>query len=148
MASGTAPLREQQMEPIRRRQSKFLKAVLIWFVLTLILLGFWGMDFERRAQEPAELATQIAFRSAQIRQALGDPLRGSKFIRGNLTVDKGNGNADLYFRIKGSSGVGTLYEWAQESAGRWQICGLNFKSDRLRDEVTLVDDAHTHCERE
>lgn len=136
------------MQGYRHRRGKLLTGIWIGLVLILILSGGWELGFEWRAQGPARLATELARNSARIQQVLGNPIIGSRFIRGSLIADGGNGNADLYFQIKGPLGQGTLNEWAQQGAGKWHICGLTFKPDPRRSELVLVDEAYTHCERE
>jgi hypothetical protein len=117
-------------------------------ILLLLLVGVWILSFEYRARAPVALAARTVHSSAKMRQALGEPLYFARLTKGTLVSNRGEGNADLIIRIRGPLGRGTVYEWAQEGAGKWHICSLLFKSGDSSTSILLVDDSFTHCERE
>lgn len=120
-------------------------------MLTLVFLlgGIWTVIFQNRAKEPVRLAADLAEGSAGVRQAIGVPLKTGRWIRGNLTTKRGEGNADITIPVHGPLGQGILQEWAQEDAGKWRLCSLLFRSEgQISASITLVSDESTHCDRE
>ena len=115
-------------------------------VIAAGLISVWR--FERNARVPIRVAMHVARNSAELQTAIGTPMQVEPLARGDLIADRGNGNADLMVRIKGPKGRGVLGEWAQEVAGQWHICSLDFRSQDGVIRLTLVDEASTHCERE
>jgi hypothetical protein len=128
------------------------RAILAGSTLVLLLLLIVAcvrvLRFERETRAPEALAARTARSSAKMRQLLGEPMRVSRFARGTILSNGGDGNADLTIKIRGPLGRGTLFEWAQEGSGRWQICSLLFRSADGSISIPLVDDSFTHCERE
>jgi hypothetical protein len=72
----------------------------------------------------------------------------SRLTKGRLFTNRGNGSADLTIHIRGPLGSGELNEWAQEGAGKWRVCSLQFQSSDGSMSIALVDGSSTHCERE
>jgi hypothetical protein len=129
-------------------QRKVLVSLTTGVFLLLVLAGAWILRFERQARAPAALAARTARSSAKIRRLLGEPLHVARLTKGTPVSSRGDGNADLTIQIEGPLGRGMLYEWAQEGAGKWQICSLLFQSSDGSTSIPLVDDSSTHCERE
>jgi hypothetical protein len=69
----------------------------------------------------------------------------SRLAKGRLFTNRGNGSADLTIQIRGPLGSGELNEWAQEDAGKWKICSLQFRSSDGSTSVKLVDESLAHC---
>jgi Cytochrome oxidase complex assembly protein 1 len=131
---------------LKRRRALAAVAVCAVTVIGLGLLWVWR--FERNARAPIGVAMDVARSSARLQKAIGTPMRAEQLARGNLVGSGGFGTADLMVRIAGPNGRGTLSEWAQESAGEWHVCSLSFHPRDGGQDLTLVDDATTHCERE
>lgn len=125
-----------------------LATVAVCAVVVIGLGLMWVWRFESNARAPIGVAMQVARSSAQMQKAIGTPMRAERLARGSLVENGGDGNADLVVRIDGPKGRGALSEWAQEVDGRWQVCSLTFHPRDGGADLTLVDDATAHCERE
>ena len=130
------------------KRRRFLAWVAVCAVAVIGLGLMWVWRFERNAQAPIGVAMGVARNSTELQNAIGTPMKSEQVVRGNLVEGGGDGNADLMVRIEGPKGRGTLGEWAQEVGGQWHICSLYFHPREGGEDLTLVDDATTHCERE
>lgn len=136
------------MKRVFSKRRRVLTAVAIGAVVVIGLGLTWAWRFETNARGPIGAAMQVAQGSAALRSAIGAPMRAERLARGSLVASDGNGTADLVVRIAGPHGRGALTEWAQEVKGQWHVCSLTFEPRNGGADVTLVDDAATHCERE
>ena len=116
--------------------------------LAIAIEGIGYLRFLFRAQSPEAVAMKMARSSVRVKQALGEPLRVSSIISGNLISRGGFGNADLNIHVVGPLGRGRISEWAQENKSKWSVCSLSFKPDDSDAVISLVDEASAHCERE
>jgi hypothetical protein len=122
---------------------------MIGAVAVLAALGLaWTIQFQWQVRPPMTLAIAEARRSSEIHRLLGDPLNASPIAKGHLIGDGSNGNADFDFGLHGPLGKGTLVGWAQVESSKWTFCSLEFRLSGGSKVITLVDEAHTHCERE
>lgn len=131
-----------------QKRIKLAAGLSIGVGLLLVIVLLWVLHFEHQAQNPASLAVKVAGGSEGIRKYLGSPIRFSRFARGRLITEGGNGTADLTVYVRCPLGQGSLSEWAQENSGEWQICSLVFRSKDDTTRITVVDDALSRCERE
>jgi Cytochrome oxidase complex assembly protein 1 len=130
------------------KRRRLLASVAVWAVIVIGLGLTWVWRFESNARAPIGAAMSAAMNSAQLRQAIGTPMQAEQLARGSMVGSGGYGNADLVVRIDGPNGRGTLSEWAQEVAGKWQVCSLSFHPRGGGADMMLVSDSTTHCERE
>ncbi|HUX46220.1 MAG TPA: cytochrome c oxidase assembly factor Coa1 family protein [Terracidiphilus sp.] len=130
------------------KRRRFMAVLAITAALVIVMGAGWFFWFERQAQAPLRLAASAARGSDEVRAAIGSPMRVGEFARGSLTSSGGSGTVDLTVRIEGPKGRGNLFEWAQETEGRWHVCSLEFQLQGGATRLMLVDEATTHCERE
>ena len=114
------------------------------FVLLGALFFFRSTGLKRAVADPAIYVAQT---SPQVAVTIGLPMQPGWPIRGTVLTNKTGGNADLIIPLNGGHGRGTLVEWAQKNAGRWQVCSLLFRADTGA-SVMLVNPANTHCAAE
>jgi hypothetical protein len=120
-------------------------------VIALVGLAAGGLlylHYDRLLQVPERMAMDIAVRSPQVRESLGDPISCGGFPRAKLLGGHGEGNADITMSVSGPRGSGTLAEWAQENKGQWHLCSLEFRLHTGEARVELIRDESTDCERE
>jgi Cytochrome oxidase complex assembly protein 1 len=132
--------------PSRARRNALILGCVLAFPVTGLLILFYFRDSGRK-RAIAESAIYRAQTSSQLAAMIGLPMQPGWPVRGTVVSRNGSGNADLRIVLTGSRGEGTLFEWAQQEGGKWQICSLSFHSSAGAD-LTLVDAAGTHCEPE
>jgi hypothetical protein len=142
---------EGEIEPVARRKSKLLRNGLILapvalfpFLLLGVLFAFKSSSQKRAIADPAIYAAQT---SPAVEAQLGLPIQPGWPVRGSVVSKNGYGNADLQIPLNGSKGKGILSEWAQQEKGKWHICSLDLAAPN-GSQLTLVDEATTHCEPE
>jgi len=124
-------------------------AVISTFGAFLLVLAVGRVArFEARVRIPVALAKSAARNSPEMRSLLGEPLHFSRIVRGNLSSDHGDGNADLIIRVGGPLGRGALNEWAQEDNGKWHICSMVFQPSGGSSSILILDGSSNHCESE
>lgn len=128
-----------------RRNALILGCGLAFPMAALAILLYFRGSGQRRAI--ADAAIYQAQGSAQLIGMIGLPIEPGWPVRGRVLTRNGNSNADLRVPLSGPRGKGTLLEWAQQDAGKWHICSLQFHSS-TGVELTLVDPAGSHCEAE
>ena len=115
------------------------------FVAAVVAVGaFLFIRYQQTVQRPIALATDVARKSSEVRDAIGEPLRFGRIPQ----VRVRGGNAHLGIRVHGAHGEGLLIEWAQQDRGRWQLCSLVFRDESTTTDVILVSETATHCARE
>ena len=106
--------------------------------------AFLFVRYEQTVRQPIALATDVARKSSEVRDAIGEPLRFGRIPQARV---RGK-NAHLTIRVRGAHGDGLLIEWAQQDRGRWQLCSLLFRDENTTTDVILVSETATHCARE
>ncbi len=74
-----------------------------------------------RASEPYERAMTMAQADERVAQALGEPVRASWYLSGNIAIENGTGHAELSIPLYGPDARGTLEVVATLAADRWII---------------------------
>ena len=129
-----------------RHRLLVISLVAILALSTIVLI--WFGRFERQMQEPVRLAEFQSRKSPEIDRVVGRTFTLGRFVTGRSLLTGTDGTADLEIRIYGPHGRGKLQEWAQETQGRWQICSLVFQPDNSSNDIVLVPDESSRCERE
>jgi len=127
-----------------RLQPVLLTALLVICVLALL----WFGRFQRQIEMPVQMAERMTRQSSEMDKAVGRSFTRGRIVIGTFAAARDNGTADVTIRIFGPRGQGKLYEWAQETNGSWQICSLVFRPDNGSQEIFIVPDESSHCERE
>jgi hypothetical protein len=110
--------------------------------------GLYYLNFLRESGRPISLALEMASESASVTESLGGTNLKSEFVTGRLISGADYGNADLTIHVAGTTRRGVLLEWAQNGFQGWHICSLIFRAEAAKQDVVIVDDALTTCERE
>jgi hypothetical protein len=127
-----------------RRNAAILAVV---FSCPLIAVGIlFYVRHGARVGVVADLAIYAAETSSEVNSLLGDPIVAGK-PSGSSVTKNGSGNADLVIPLAGPKGRGLLTERAQQTQGKWRLCGLDFQPEH-GSSVMLVDETKSHCERE
>lgn len=106
--------------------------------------AFLFVRYQQTVQRPIALATDVARKSSEVRDAIGEPLRFGRIPQARV---RGK-NAHLTIRVRGAHGDGLLIEWAQQGPAGWQLCSLLFRDESTTTDVILVSETATHCARE
>lgn len=120
------------------------KVAVIVAVAAFAAAAFLFLRYQQTAQKPIDLAEGAARASGEVRDALGEPLRFGRIPQ----VKVRGPNAHAVIRVHGSRGEGLLIEWAQQNAGRWNLCSLLFRDESTTTDVILVSRAGSGCARE
>jgi Cytochrome oxidase complex assembly protein 1 len=86
-------------------------------LLTVITTSFRNSDVYRQAMAAAA-------QNSQVREKIGQPLKSSWFLSGQLNVSGSTGNADLLIPISGPNGTGSIRAVANKSGGLWRFTCL------------------------
>ena len=125
------------------------KRVIGWSAFGVVFFtGLYYLSFLRQSGRPISLALEMARESAAVTDSLGGTNLKSEFVTGRLISGADYGNADLTIHVAGPTRRGVLLEWAQNGFQGWHICSLIFRTEPPKQDVVLVDDALTTCERE
>lgn len=86
--------------------------VFVTILLTVIVTSFHNSDAYKQA-----LAKAV--KNPEMRELIGEPMRPSWFISGQLNVNGGTGNANSSIPIAGPKAKGSIRAIAYKSAGVW-----------------------------
>jgi hypothetical protein len=125
------------------------KRLIGWLVfVTLVCVGLYYLSFLRQSRRPVSLALEAAGKSTAVVSSLGSTNLRKTFVTGRIIAGTDYGNADITIHVASPNGHGVLLESAQNGFQGWHICSLVFRTDQSKQDVTLVDDTLTNCERE
>lgn len=110
--------------------------------------GLYYFSFLQQSRRPVSLAIDTARKSKAITDNLGGTNLRKTFVTGRIISGADYGNADLTIHIASPLRNGVLLEWAQKGLQGWHICSLVFRAEQSKQDVILVDDALTNCEKE
>ena len=102
-----------------------------WFVPVLavtgmaLFAGFFALIFSfvfgiLRSAEPYQTAMTRARADAQVRAALGEPIKDGYFITGSINDSGAQGMANMAIPISGPRGKGQVYVVAHKKLGEWR----------------------------
>lgn len=108
----------------------------IGFVLAIV---FGVMAMVKSSGAYAE-AIAAARESAQVREALGEPIEEGWFVTGNVQSSGPSGEASLAIPLSGPQGSGTLYVEGRKRADRWRYTVLEFEVKNSGQRIVLLRD--------
>lgn len=86
-------------------------------VIGLIVISVFSV---MKQAEPYRFAMNAAKQNAELREAIGTPIKESFFLSGNTNVNGASGESSLAIPVSGPKGKATVYVEAKKEAGIWE----------------------------
>ncbi len=99
-------------------------------VITAVVASFRSSEVYRQAMDKVT-------HSSQVRDLLGEPIRSSWFVSGQLNVNGSTGNASLSIPISGPKGKGVIRTVASKS-GVWRFTCLEVEVEGQPGKIDLL----------
>ncbi len=124
----------------------------LWFVPTVVILPillcggciagiFFSVLGFIKGSDAYKLALERVQQSAEVQAQLGQPIEDATvFPVGNIEVNNGEGEAVLFFSIKGSKGGATVVAEGDATGGVWHFDKLVVTCDADGTEIDLSDE--------
>ena len=109
----------------------FLMGVFVTILLTVIVTSFHNSDAYQQALTKAA-------ENPQVHELIGEPIKPSWFISGQLNVNGGTGNANLSIPISGPKGKGSIRAVAYKSGGVWRFTYLQVSINGEPESIDLL----------
>jgi Cytochrome oxidase complex assembly protein 1 len=109
----------------------FLIGVFATILLTVVVTSFHNSEAYKQA-----LARAAG--NSQVRQQMGEPMKPSWFISGQLQGNGSTGNANLSIPISGAKGKGSIRAVAYQSGGVWRFTYLQVSIDGQPGSIDLL----------
>jgi hypothetical protein len=109
----------------------FLMGVSVTILFTVLITSFHNSDAYKQALARAA-------ENSQVRAQMGEPIKPSWFISGQLNVNGSTGNANFSIPIAGPKGKGSIRAVAYKSAGVWRFTYLQVSIDGQPKNIDLL----------
>jgi hypothetical protein len=125
------------------RNWKWLVPVLlvVMFLGILLFAGgiFFGVTKVMKSSEPYRVAFERASSDPRVIAVIGEPIRKSWYMTGQININGPSGHASLAFPVRGPRGKATVYVEAIRRMGEWDIRSITVEfrdSNRRLDLLT------------
>lgn len=109
----------------------FLIGLSVTILFTVIITSFHNSDAYKQALAKAA-------ENSQVPEFLGEPIKPSWFISGQLNVNGGTGNANFSIPISGPKGKGSIRVVAYKSGGVWRFTYLQVSINGQPESIDLL----------
>jgi hypothetical protein len=109
----------------------FLMGVFVTILLTVIVTSFHNSDAYQQALTKAA-------ENPQVHELIGEPIKPSWFISGQLNVNGSTGNANFSIPISGPKGKGSIRAVAYKSGGVWRFTYLQVSINGEPESIDLL----------
>ncbi|MBX3413725.1 MAG: hypothetical protein KF708_13625 [Pirellulales bacterium] len=125
----------------------------LWFVPVVLLstgcfccLGCGGLFFgvlqSLKSSEPYQMTLAHVQSDPEVIELLGEPITDDGyFVGGNISVENGDGNATLYFKVKGPNGTAGVSSNAVRETGQWRLTYVEVAPDDGSDPIVWPPEA-------
>jgi len=130
----------RDVEHFKSTQRKWaIGGVLIYLFIILFVWGivFWafGLMKENNAYKMSFLAVQ---NNPEVIEMIGTPIESGFFIIGNMSTNKGKGEANLQYTITGPKGEGEVDMYATKKQGKWTMHQLGVYIEANDKTISII----------
>ncbi len=102
-------------------------------ILIVVIFLCWSISLlaviRIRTTEPYSHSVDLALKSQEVRQALGEPLKVGWFPQGNVN-DANGGDAQLYIPLRGTITSATIRVNSTKINGKWKYWAIRVDTDQ------------------
>ena len=143
MTNPPYPLHPEQMTKSWLERNPRMKIPLGLLMLFVLIGGFsagilWIIMTSFHRSDVHQQAVGQASQDFQVRERLGEPIKASWFVMGQLKVSNGSGYANLSIPISGPKGKGTIHAIASKNSRVWRFTRLQVRIDGEPDGIDLL----------
>lgn len=109
----------------------FLMGLFVTILFTVIITSFHNSDAYQQALTKAA-------ENPQVHELIGEPIKPSWFISGQLNVNGSTGNANFSIPISGPKGKGSIRAVAYKSGGVWHFTYLQVSINGQPESIDLL----------
>ncbi len=103
--------------------------ILVLLSILCMVISIIGSVATIRTTEPYKHTVDLALRSQEVRQALGEPVTVGWFTQGAVNVSNG-GEAQLYIPLRGPNAGATIRVNATNKDGTWKYWAIRVDTDQ------------------
>jgi hypothetical protein len=102
-----------------------------------MMLGF-GVMAALKTSEPYQTGLKRAQASAEVKEAIGEPVSPTMIVQGKVDLQNDTGSADISFPVTGPKGTAEVRVIASRAGGAWTYDSINVSLPN-GDNVDLTD---------
>lgn len=115
-----------------------LAALVVFLVLGFIAAIVFGVMAMVKSSGAYDEALRAARQSAEVREALGEPIEEGWFVTGQVNTSGPSGEASLAIPLSGPKDSATLYVEGQKRADRWRYTVMELELKSTGQRIVLL----------
>ncbi len=92
------------------------------------MLGF-GVFAALKSSEPYQTGLKRVLASEDVKDAIGEPIKPSFLVQGNINLQNENGEADITFPVTGPRGTAQVHVRGTRAGGKWRYDEISVTLD-------------------